>query len=407
MNTTAQPVKNRIIALDALRGFALLGIALANFPEFSLWTFLDGEAQAAMPSGGIDHIVRWVQYFLIDGKFYTIFSVLFGIGFYIIISHAMERGANGFKIFYRRMLVLLCIGIAHLMLLWSGDILALYAAVGMLLPLFRNCKPKTLLRWSAAFFALPVIIETWRTLSGVNPSDILYAAWWDAATSRGITAENFATWLRDADSYGGMSAFLMQGAVERMWEFVSGQRYFKVLALFLLGFYIGRQRIFADLAANATLLSRTAKIGFAIGIPLSGVYAWSAMSGEPLGSIFHSLIYTLSIYPLGVAYMAGFCLLYLRCQDSAIWRALSHPGRMALTCYITQSVAGIILFYGVGLGFGTSVGLTLTITIAAAIFAAESLLCGLWLRYFNFGPLEWVWRMLTYGKWMRLRKETA
>jgi uncharacterized protein len=117
MNTTAQPVKNRIIALDALRGFALLGIALANFPEFSLWTFLDGEAQAAMPSGGIDHIVRWVQYFLIDGKFYTIFSVLFGIGFYIIISHAMERGANGFKIFYRRMLVLLCIGIAHLMLL--------------------------------------------------------------------------------------------------------------------------------------------------------------------------------------------------------------------------------------------------------------------------------------------------
>ena len=145
-DNTMQPVKNRIVALDALRGFALLGIAMANFPEFSLWTFLDGEAQRGMASGGLDTIVRSLQYMLIDGKFYTIFSVLFGIGFYIIISHAMQRGANGFRFFLRRMLWLLAIGVAHLMLLWSGDILALYAAIGLLLPLFRNCEPKTLLR---------------------------------------------------------------------------------------------------------------------------------------------------------------------------------------------------------------------------------------------------------------------
>lgn len=403
--TTAQPVKNRIVALDALRGFALLGIALANFPEFSLWTFLDGEAQAAMTSGGIDRIVRWIQYLLIDGKFYTIFSVLFGIGFYIIISHAMERGANGFKIFYRRMALLLGIGLMHLMFLWSGDILSLYAAIGMLLPLFRNCKPNKLLIWSAAFFVLPVIIEIWRTLSGINPSALLYNAWWNAAERRGINEQNFATWLRDADSYGEMFAFLMQGAVERMWEFVSGQRYFKVLALFLLGFYIGRQRIFADLATNTTLLSKTAKIGFAIGIPLSCVYAWSAMQGQPWGAIFHSLIYTLSVYPLGVAYMAGFCLLYLRCKDGAVWKALSYPGRMALSCYIMQSVIGIILFYGVGFGMGTSFGLYSTEIVATTVFALESVLCGVWLRYFNFGPLEWIWRMLTYGKWMRMRKK--
>lgn len=137
---TSQPVKNRIVTLDALRGFALLGIALANFPEFSLWTFLDHETQMKMQTGSLDAIVRCLQYLLVDGKFYTIFSVLFGIGFYIIISHAIQRGANGFRIFYRRMLILLIIGLAHLMLLWSGDILMLYAAIGMLLPLFRNCK---------------------------------------------------------------------------------------------------------------------------------------------------------------------------------------------------------------------------------------------------------------------------
>ena len=287
-----QPVKNRIVALDALRGFALLGIAMANFPEFSLWTFLDGEAQRGMASGGLDTIVRSLQYMLIDGKFYTIFSVLFGIGFYIIISHAMQRGANGFRFFLRRMLWLLAIGVAHLMLLWSGDILALYAAIGLLLPLFRNCEPKTLLRWSAVFFSLPIIIEIWRTLSGIDTSALLYNAWWSVANSYGITEENFAAWLRDANGYGDVHAFLMQGAVERMCEFVSGQRYFKVLALFLLGYYIGRQKIFANLDSNVGLFSKVAKIGFAIGVPLSAVYTWSAMQGQPWGAIFHSAIST-------------------------------------------------------------------------------------------------------------------
>lgn len=172
-----------------------------------------------------------------------------------------------------------------------------------------------------------------------------------------------------------------------------------------MGFYIGRQRIFADLAANAELLKKVAKIGFAIGIPLSAVYAWSAMQGQPLGAIFHSLIYTLSVYPLGLAYIAGFCLLYLRHKDGAIWKALAYPGRMALSCYIMQSVIGILLFYGIGFGYGTSVGLTMTEIIAVIVFAVEVACSAIWLRWFNFGALEWIWRMLTYGKWMRLRKE--
>ncbi|MBQ5551149.1 MAG: DUF418 domain-containing protein, partial [Bacteroidales bacterium] len=88
-----------------------------------------------------------------------------------------------------------------------------------------------------------------------------------------------------------------------------GQRYFKVLALFLLGYYIGRQKIFANLDSNTGLLSKVAKIGFAIGVPLSAVYTWIAMQGQPWGAIFHSAIYTLSVYPLGAAYMAAFCLL--------------------------------------------------------------------------------------------------
>lgn len=401
---TSQPVKNRIVTLDALRGFALLGIALANFPEFSLWTFLDHETQMKMQTGSLDAIVRCLQYLLVDGKFYTIFSVLFGIGFYIIISHAIQRGANGFRIFYRRMLILLIIGLAHLMLLWSGDILMLYAAIGMLLPLFRNCNPKTLLWWSGFLFLLPTAIEVWRAASGINPADMLYSAWWNTASAYGIGEENFAGWLRDAQSYKEMNAFLMQGAVERMWEFVSGQRYFKVLALFLVGFYVGKRQIFSNLEAHSELLRRVTKIGFGIGLPMSFIYAWSSMSGEPIGSILHSLIYTLSVYPMGFAYMSGFSLLYLRHRNNRVWNMLAYPGRMALTCYIMQSVAGIILFYGIGFGMGATAGLTFSEFAATAVFAAETALCALWLKHFNFGPLEWIWRMFTYGKWFKIRK---
>ncbi len=126
---TGAPVRQRIVILDALRGFALLGIILANFPEFSLWTFQSENVQQAMDTVVTDTWVQWLLSMLIDGKFYLIFSVLFGIGFSIILENATQRSANGMRIFYRRMTVLAVIGLLHMMLLWSGDILFLYAFI--------------------------------------------------------------------------------------------------------------------------------------------------------------------------------------------------------------------------------------------------------------------------------------
>ena len=119
----------RHVVLDALRGLALLGIALANFPEFALWTFLSADEQSAMPTAGVDRIVRFLQYMLVDGKFYTIFSLLFGVGFSLILSR------HPVSLFVRRMAILIVIGACHLMFIWSGDILLLYAVGGLLLPL--------------------------------------------------------------------------------------------------------------------------------------------------------------------------------------------------------------------------------------------------------------------------------
>lgn len=403
MTVNSQP--KRLIALDALRGFALMGIALANYPEFSLWSFLSDAEQGAMPTAQADTWTRWLQLLLVDGKFYTIFSVLFGIGFSIIIANARRRGADGMRIFYRRMTGLVLIGLLHLMLLWSGDILLLYALMGLLLPLFYGRSDRVVLAWAGVMLALPVVCDAAIALTGVDPSQLPYDAWWYWCGQFGITEANFATWLRDAESYTGVGQFLIQGAFERMWEFVSSHRYFKVLGLFLIGLYIGRRGIHADPVRYRPLLRRVMWLGFGLSLPLSGVYAWSSMEGHPWGDVAHSVIYLLSVYPLGFAYMAAFVLLCQRWQRLALWQWLACPGRMSLTTYLGQSVIGIVLFYGIGFGLGCSMGLWQTEVVALSVFIGQTLLSRLWLRYFAYGPAEWVWRMVTYGKRMPLRKQ--
>ncbi len=388
----------RIQILDALRGFALLGIALANFPEFSLYSFLPESVAAAMPSADADGVTRWLQLLLIDGKFYTIFSVLFGIGFSIIIGNARKRGADGMRIFYRRMLMLALFGFLHLMLLWSGDILLLYALMGMILPAFYSRSNKTLLIWASVLLILPVLCDILIAVTGIDPSKVPYDLWWYWAGRFGICEENFHTWLRDADSYVGMSQFLVQGAFERMWEFVVSHRYFKVLGLFVLGLYIGKNGIHANIETQKPLLKKVCKVAICVALPLSGMYAWSATCDYPLGKIVHSIIYVFSVYPLGVGYMAALSILYLYTRDSALWKSLAFPGKMSLTTYISQSVMGVVLFYGVGFGLGCSLGLWQTELVAVGVYLLLMAFAWLWLRKFDRGPLEWLWRRVVYGK---------
>lgn len=406
-NHTAIPVKSseRYVVLDVLRGLALLGIALANFPEFSLYSFLPAEAADAMPTAGIDRVVHYLQYIFIDGKFYTIFSLLFGIGFSIIIANAARRDANGFRIFYRRMFVLLLIGFLHLMFLWSGDILMLYALLGMLLPLFRNVSNRALLVWAFIMLAIPVAVDFIVELSGIRPSASVVELQQFYCAKYGITDENFAYWLRDAEHYGETFEFLIQGALVRMQEFIDGNRYFKVMGLFLLGFYIGRNRFYADLKSRKLQLNRIVRYGFIIGLPLSFFYAWSAMNSRPWGLGMHAVLYFVSVFPLGFAYVTGICLLYLHCPQWKGFRFFAMPGRMALTNYIGQSVFGMLLFYGIGFAFGAGVGLVYVVLIAAGVWIVQALFSGIWLHYCQFGPLEWIWRILTYGKAFRLVKD--
>ena len=387
--------RERHVILDALRGIALLGIALANYPEFALWTFLSSEQQVVMPTAGVDRVVRFLQYLLIDGKFYTIFSVLFGIGFSLILSR------HSVSLFLRRMVILAVIGFCHMMFIWSGDILFLYAVGGLLLSLFIRWSDKSLLWIAAILILLPVGLDALTEFCGVDLAGPFYDAWWAKASEQGITEENFASWLRDADSYPQMFAFLIQGAYERMWEFVSGHRLPKVLGLFILGYLIGKHRYYVRL--DKLPLKRLCAWTLAIGFPSSLLYAWSATNDHPWGLTIHSLLYAVSVTPLAFAYITGICLFYKHWykKTKPAFTFLAASGRMALTNYISQSLIGVLLFYGLGMGLGTSMGLVSIELIALVVFFLLMFLSRLWLRFFLFGPLEWIWRMLTYGRYFK------
>lgn len=401
------PVRSaeRYILLDALRGLALLGICLANFQEFSLYSFLKEEVVTGMSTAGLDRVARYFLYVFIDGKFYTLFSLLFGIGFSIIISNAVRKQVNGFSIFYRRMAILFLIGFVHLMFIWSGDILILYALLGLFLPLFRNVSDKGLLGTATFLLLLPIMIDVIIGVTGISLSASVVSAQQYYCVRYGITDDNFAYWLRDAESYPDVFRFLVQGAFVRMQEFIDGNRAFKVLGLFLVGFYIGRKRLYMQLDKNSKLLKRVTLWGFVIGLPVSLLYAWSAMNAHPWGMPGHTLLYTFSVFPMGLAYVSGFSLYYLYRQNHLIFRLLAAPGRMALTNYIGQSLCGVVLFYGIGLGFGADTGLIYVLLIAIGVYIIAIVFSHLWLRFFQYGPLEWVWRMLTYGKWLVLSKK--
>ncbi|MBQ8127311.1 MAG: DUF418 domain-containing protein [Prevotella sp.] len=388
--------RERHLVLDLLRGLALMGIALANYPEFALWTFLAPEQQAAMPTAAVDRVVRFLQYLFVDGKFYTIFSLLFGIGFSLILAR------HGRRLFLRRMLILVAIGLVHLLFIWNGDILTLYALGGLLLTLFTPLSDRRLLLLALALILLPVGLDALTEFRGVDFAGPFYQQWWRVADARGITEQNFATWLRDATDYPTMYAFLQQGACERLWEFVEGHRLPKVLGLFILGYLIGRHRLYARL--REIPMKPTFFASAIVGFPLSVAYAWSAVTDKPWGLTAHSLLYALSVVPMALAYVCAVCLVLLRWPEARLFKLIAAPGRMALSCYIGQSLIGILLFYGVGFGLGTTFGLIHAELVALAAFLVEVVLSRLWLLRFRFGPLEWLWRMLTYGRCFPLAK---
>lgn len=393
----AAPVRDRIELLDALRGFALLGIFVVNMRAFAGW-FTLSYAEREVMAGSPDSLV-WFTVLVaavLEGKFYTIFSFLFGLGFALQLSRLQARGLQGIAIYRRRLLILLGFGLIHMSVLWEGDILTLYALLGMLLPFFWRWSDRRLLIAAVVLILLPIPGVALVHELAIKPDLGLPELGNRLFVWLGGDVAQDKTWLlrEDLRSY---LAWHLSGPPFRIGGFIETWRIPKVLAIMLIGVWAGRRLIEGRLIGDRKFLLRVAVAGAAIGVPANIAYAQiGGLEQDAYSRVFAATVfYAIGVVPLGLAYAASFAWL---CHYVRPLVALFAPaGRMALTNYLGQTLAGIILFYGIGFGFYRSINPWVFSAIAVAVFAAQLLLSRLWLSRFEQGPMEALWRRLTYG----------
>jgi uncharacterized protein len=378
----------RLRDLDVLRGFALLGILIVNIQFIAsphhFWDVPDPTVEHAA-----DHAALWLVLVLFESKFYLLFAFLFGYSFTLQITSATTTGARFTPRFLRRLLGLYLLGLIHGLLLYPGDILTLYALLGLMLLLMRRTRPGraiavavllvaaagtllivvgALMKPSANPVAGPALVEVaernLNQLRGGFPSVI--AAHWEQ--------------LRYAWGYIG----LLQGP--------------SALAGFLLGYAAGSRRLLAaGDQLGTTILRRVQIIGFPIGLFAAIWYAHAATT-DPNGR-YQMMVFGVNLITsplLTAAYVATL----LRVLHSTRWgdrlgRLLAPVGRMSLTNYLAQSAACLLLFTGVGLGLVGRVSLAPLLAVAVALYLAQVAACRWWTRRFRYGPAEWLLRTWT------------
>ena len=389
-NATQQA--ERIELLDALRGFALLGILLANMLYWSGWIMMT-EGQRIAFSG--PETVAWqyrLHHFFVDGKFYTIFSLLFGAGFSLQLARLKARGVAGLQVYRRRILVLLGIGLVHSWLIWDGDILTLYALLGLVLPLFHDWRERNLLVAAAVLiFLVPPAGMALFAWAGWAPHELLLGFSMRVAESFGIdpAPEKALAWMR-RDDVTGWLAWVATGTPISWALRLESWRIAKVLGIMLLGIIVGRRLAAGTLLGDRALLLKILWAGLAVGVPAGAAYALTPGLGQ---TSWPSLIGTV---PLALAYAAGFALAWPRARPAL--RHFSPVGRMALTNYLAHSLIGLVFFYGIGFGLAGTLQPAAFYAVALSIFAGQMLFSRWWLTRHEQGPAEALWRLATYGR---------
>ncbi len=400
------PLAERLEVVDILRGVAIFGILLVNMELFSTPIYQTGIASRLWP-GWADRTVDWLIRFLAEGKFYTMFSFLFGFGLAMLMERARARGAPFVPLYVRRLLVLLLIGAAHALLLWIGDILVTYAVLGFILLLFRHRTPKTLVIAAGLCLALAIVINA-------APAALdLYGERTAGAANRAEPAASDATleWLAQQAT----RAYTQGSFAEIVQQRIRDLRFlyafeilvvFGVLTMFLLGLYAGRRGVFRDVAAHRSLLLGALWWGGGIGLAGSLAFALTATRESPLADLVGAIGFEIGAPALSIAYMSGLTLL----AQQGVWRARLAPlaavGRTALSNYLLQSLICTTIFYGYGLGLFGKVGPAAGAVLAVGIYVLQVPLSLWWLRRFRFGPIEWVWRSLTYLRVQPMRTAT-
>ncbi|CAM5335257.1 hypothetical protein GCM10010329_37320 [Streptomyces spiroverticillatus] len=388
----ALPAPRRIVEVDGLRGFALLGILLVNVLMMSGAVDIGGGAGAVAAGGpgaaedvggGVDSVVAWLVAFLVQGKFYLLFAFLFGYSFTVQMASAERSGARVVPRTLRRTAGLLVLGVLHAVLLFSGDILTAYGLLGLILLASRNASPRaarTAAYWVwGSFSALLLLMSALMALVPPTAADL---------------AEGDADSAALAAAYRGSFGDVLGANLDQL-PFVLLAAVLgtgTILPAFLFGLAAGRSGWF-DRTDPAKLL-RTVRIGLAVGVPTAALAATLEL-GAVRWSMLGSALGVLTAPALTAAYLAGMLLFFRTRPGRRVLAVLAPAGRMSLTNYLTQSLVMALVFTGYGFGLYGKLGVAVPVLMALVLYGVQLAVSGPLMRRHRHGPVEWLLRAVT------------
>lgn len=403
--------EKRIDFLDVMRGIAIFCIFTANIPYLSGYFELGQEAKANAILLPTDEWIGIILHTIVDGKFYTIFSLLFGIGITIQYENLKSKNQPFAPFFKKRMFWLLVIGSIHLTFFWVGDILTLYAILGFGLLFFIETENKKLIKWAIVLLLLPILntivihyfnIDYPRICLEIN-AKITSFFHLKSEVYKGLAGTNFAAMIQNENLLTFFKINISNVSLRIYYLLMEG-RPFKVFGIFLIGIWFGRKIIHSNLLTNNALLKKIALYGFLVGIPISISRTFFEITndGSLTSELLTTISYALGTVPLALGYFTGLALLYQK--RKTFLNYFAPVGKMALSNYLFETLIAITIFYNIGFGMAGKFGFTIIIAIVIIIFICQIILSKLWLRHFRFGPIEWIWRQLAYRKRLKLKK---
>ncbi|MDR0266890.1 DUF418 domain-containing protein [Paenibacillus sp.] len=352
---TTKNISTRTMSLDIIRGVALFGMLIVHAAGFSRANNFSIHS--------LDYYLSIFNTLFLDYKFVSIFSFLFGVGSHLFFSRAQQRGLRSYRLFSRRLITLLPIGIISILIVpQATPILIMYGLLGfILLPFFKR-KPSTILR-TAGIIATCNMILMIGTMVFTNLLTI----------STGTAA-------------------LITGSMHYIYYILL------IVSMFLLGLYVGKIDLFQQLSQQMSKIKRIHKISFLLSLPFALGGVWTGyINPEISENIFFLGISDLAAYPFVIFYLTSMLILYHKNYFSFIYKPLSYVGRISLTGY----VAHLLLLKLLVLCLGWTQGFTLvqSLVLVLMVFTILILFSFVWLQKFQQGPLEKVWRLFTYGKY--------
>lgn len=394
---TAKPA-SRIADVDALRGFALLGILQVNIMAFAS-VFYGLPTGGPEQSIGFNDLVQLIISTIFEMKFYLLFSFLFGYSVTLQMQSAVRAGEAFIPRFLRRQAGLWIVGLLHAVLLFHGDILTTYAVLGVILLIWRNKPDRTLVK--SAVWLIGITAMLWALLGMLQ---------WMASDVQDPAQDLLNAQYAYMAYSGSFGAVIMQhiNELQVMWVILLLIQAPCALAMFLLGFLAGRHQFLAQPELYRPYLKPAIKAAIMIGLPASVLTALTGLFASGTEWEVFGLALTLVTAPLLTFGIIALMLRLFGTKHGQFWRdALAPAGRMALSNYLLQSLICSFIFYGFGLGLIEKTTAIVNVLIGLSVFIVQLFVSRWWMRHYYYGPLEWLLRALTIGRWPDFRKPNA